>query len=88
MAQGETEQPGFLAGLQAGGRAGAAVPDLGMSDEASLSIESESLAVGIGAALMLVVAPRLQAIFVITVLKVILPSRGFRRQRCAPGDQP
>lgn len=45
-------------------------------DDASVSAESESLAVGIGAALMLVVAPRLQAVFVITVSNVILRS-GF-----------
>jgi hypothetical protein len=45
-------------------------------DDASISADSESLAVGIGAALMLVVAPRLQAVFVITVSNVILRS-GF-----------
>jgi hypothetical protein len=49
---------------------------LTMFDEASISAESESLAVGIGAALMLVVASRLQAVFVITVSNVILRS-GF-----------
>jgi hypothetical protein len=49
---------------------------LTMFDEASISVESESLAVGIGSALMLVVAPRLQAVFVITVSNVILRS-GF-----------
>ncbi|MFT6289865.1 MAG: MFS family permease [Ilumatobacter sp.] len=49
---------------------------LTLFDEASISAESESLAVGIGAALMLVVAPRLQAVFVITVSNVILRS-GF-----------
>jgi hypothetical protein len=49
---------------------------LTMFDDASISVESESLAVGIGAALMLVVAPRLQAVFVITVSNVILRS-GF-----------
>ena len=45
-------------------------------DNASISTESESLAVGIGAALVLVIAPRLQAVFVITVSNVILRS-GF-----------
>lgn len=45
-------------------------------DNASISSESESLAVGIGAALVLVIAPRLQAVFVITVSNVILRS-GF-----------
>jgi hypothetical protein len=49
---------------------------LTLFDEASISVESESLAVGIGASLILVVAPRLQAVFVITVSNVILRS-GF-----------
>jgi hypothetical protein len=43
-----------------------------LSDDASVSAASESLAVGIGAALMLVVAPRLQAVFVIAVSNLIL----------------
>jgi hypothetical protein len=47
-----------------------------LNDEAVVSAASGSLAVGIGSALMLVVAPRLQAVFVITVSNVILRS-GF-----------
>jgi hypothetical protein len=49
---------------------------LNLFEDASVSAASESLAVGIGAALMLVIAPRLQAVFVITVSNVILRS-GF-----------
>jgi hypothetical protein len=43
-----------------------------LSDEASVSAAAESLAVGIGAGLMLVVAPRLQAVFVLSVSNLIL----------------
>jgi hypothetical protein len=41
-------------------------------DDASVSAESGSLVAGIGSALMLVVAPRLQAVFVLAVSNVML----------------
>jgi hypothetical protein len=59
------------------GAAGLAAPAVAMTqlDAATISPASASMAGGIGGALILVVAPRLQAVFVFTTSTVIMRSR-------------